>query len=167
MEEVSELVLTEEYEELYNDLIKGGMSEDEALEQVAKVRGMEDVYSGQSEREEMDRGITIRLQYSKEDILKIIPDYDSLDKKTKDNWMWQLGFNTRTAQLFEEERYHTNLSGKRVFGKVIYGAERLDREWLRKLDSKNRNVASDEARSYVRMKYDQGYREDIKNLSRR
>ena len=168
MEEVSQNEnIIEEYNELYNELVTGGMTHEEAFQEVVKVKQMESIYRDQITGEEADRGITIRLQYSKADILSIVPNYNQLSEKEKNNFMWLLGFNTRKAHLFEEERYHINLSGQRVYGTVIYGTERMDKEWLKKLDSKGRNVASDEARSYWRMKNDPGYREDVRKLNQR
>ena len=165
MEEVS----LEEYKELHDNLISGGMTEDEALEEIKKVKRMNDSNTNY-ENEETEKGITIRKQISKNDLLlsccKRNINFDSLSLGEKNKILWHLGFNTKTAHFFEEKRQHRNLKGELVYGLLLVGTERLDKEWLKK-QLNGRNVASDEARSYWRMKTDPGYREDIRNLSRR
>lgn len=117
------------------------------------------------ETQDKNNRIEVRVQYPVEDLCKHT-SWKSMDKKARRGLLWGLGFNTKKYDYYIEERVYTKLDGvSRGYGEVVYGQERLDKEWLNQRDSGGRRVASDAAIIYVDRKRDQGFREDIDNIS--
>src|SRR5690606_21076700 len=147
---VTAVEIPTQYKSLYKDLIGLGKSREEAKEIIERLQRQEEDYQESPEEDEgreiTKRGISLRIQYSKSDILVLIPNWDSLPLETKEEYLWSLGINTKKGHFYEEDRIHTTIKGKKIFGTVIYGQERLDKEWIRKLDKNGRSVASDEAK---------------------
>jgi len=159
------VAIKEDYQDLYNELITLGKTSEEALAYIEELQIKEEVHYGEDGAKIGD-GVIIRIQYSKDDILAVYPNWDNFPETQKKHVLWGIGLDTQKHRYFEEDRIHNNARGDRVFGTVIYGSERTDKEWRFKLDNRGKSVASEEAKSYHRMK-DPGFREEIRKLSGR
>lgn len=155
------VVLREEYEDLYKELLSVGKDENEIEEILTNTHNGVDSITGDTE-------VGIRIQYSLKDLRQFCPWGTMTDKQKRDA-LWGIGFDTKKYNFYVTECLHTRINSKRDYGLVVYGSERVDKAWTTKLISDGSgnlvNAASWEARTYYD-NMDQGFREDIRDMSR-
>lgn len=156
-----------DYISLKEDLMSIGYEEEEAAHLCRKTYNKE-VERNQRAKVDADRGVYLRHQISMEDILRLVPNWYQIKTQEKKDILWELGLNTKSDNpskkvFFYDERIHKREDGKIVYGKLIYGNERIDEEWLKKrIDGKL--VSTFAAQTYERFKNDPSYEREIRKM---
>lgn len=144
------LNLKEEYSSLYTTLKEGGATEKEIqkeLKQYHKFKTSLEHDRPEAEADDKSRHISLRVQYPLEDIKKYT-SWDSMTEDEKDTLLWGIGYNTKKYHYYIEHRQLPYNGGEPKYGYVVYGQERLDKEWITARDKNGKRVASDEAILY-------------------
>ena len=136
--------LKDNYHDLYLWFLDEGLDKGDALGKIRDVNRLEEYYWKFTE------GINLQISYNTNDL----KDYGwgEMGKYERENLLWNLGVDVRNFNYYTEERRvmeGTSLKMK----EVVWGNERLDKEWCtkKKWDFCNFTYyASDEARSIYR-----------------
>ena len=78
------------------------------------------------------------------DVLEKHTEWNKLNERERNRLLWDLGFNTRDFHTGCMERIIRDGS-KLIMKEVVFGMERLDKEWLNKRDDNYEHYASFEA----------------------